>query len=119
MCGIFGQISKTKINKKNLDKLVKHSEQRGIDSSGLVYLKDEQYKIARADYNIEKLLDKVKPYSFKIVLGHSRLITNGLGDNQPVVRDNICAIHNGIIVNEKEVWGKLTVKRKYQIDSKL
>jgi glutamine---fructose-6-phosphate transaminase (isomerizing) len=117
MCGIFGQISKTKINKQNFDKLVKHSEQRGIDSSGLVYLKDNRYKIARADYNIEKLLNKVKPYDCKIVLGHSRLITNGLGDNQPVIRGNICAIHNGIIVNEKEVWEKLTVERKYKIDS--
>lgn len=119
MCGIFGQISKYKINQSNFDKLVKHSEQRGIDSSGLVYFKDNKYQIARADYNIEKLLDKVKPYECKIVLGHSRLITNGLGDNQPVIRDNICAIHNGIIVNEKEVWDKLTAKRKYQIDSEV
>ena len=31
MCGIFGQISKYKINQKNFEKLVKHSEQRGID----------------------------------------------------------------------------------------
>jgi hypothetical protein len=117
MCGIFGQISKYKINKEKFNKLVKHSEQRGIDSSGLVYYENEKYKIARADFNIEKLLNKVKPYECKIVLGHSRLITNGLGDNQPVVRDNICAIHNGIIVNEKDIWEKLTVERKYKIDS--
>jgi hypothetical protein len=117
MCGIFGQISKNKINQENFDKLVKHSEQRGIDSSGLIYYKNDRYEISRADYNIEKLLKKVKPYDYKIVLGHSRLITNGLGDNQPVIRDNICAIHNGIIVNEKDVWNKLTVTKKYQIDS--
>lgn len=117
MCGIFGQISKNKINQENFDKLVKHSEQRGIDSSGLIYYKNDRYEISRADYNIEKLLNKVKPYDCKIVLGHSRLITNGLGDNQPVIRNNICAIHNGIIVNEKDVWDKLTVTKKYQIDS--
>lgn len=117
MCGIFGQISKYKINKENFDKLVKHSEQRGIDSSGLIYYENSDYKVARADYNIEKLLNKIKPYDCEIVLGHSRLITNGLGDNQPVVRGNICAIHNGIIVNEKEIWEKLTVDRKFQIDS--
>jgi pyruvate-formate lyase-activating enzyme len=119
MCGIFGQISKNKITKEKFDKLVKHSEQRGIDSSGLIYLENEQYQIARADYNIEKLLQEIKPYKSNIVLGHSRLITNGLGDNQPVVRDNICVIHNGIIVNEKEVWNKLTVERKYGIDSEI
>lgn len=117
MCGIFGQISSSKINKENFEKLVKHSEQRGVDSSGLIYYDNNRYKISRADYNIEKLLNKLKPYNSHIVLGHSRLITNGLGDNQPVIRDNICAIHNGIIVNEKEIWEKLTVQRKYQIDS--
>lgn len=119
MCGIFGQISKGKIQKDKLESLVKHSEQRGIDSSGLVYYEENSYKIARADYNIEKLLEKEKPFNSNIVLGHSRLITNGLGDNQPVVRDNICAIHNGIIVNEKEVWENLKIDRKYKIDSEL
>jgi len=117
MCGIFGQISKYKIDKKKFNKLAKHSKQRGIDSSGLVYYKDEQYKIARADYNIEKLLNKIKPYDCKIVLGHSKLIINGLSENQPVIRDSICAIHNGIIVNEKDVWEKLAIKRKYKMDS--
>ncbi len=117
MCGIFGQVAKEKVNKKKLNKLVKHSEQRGVDSSGLIYYESARYNIERADYNIEKLLNKVKPYNSKIVLGHSRLITNGLGDNQPVVYDGICAIHNGVIVNEKEVWESIDLKRKLQIDS--
>jgi len=119
MCGIFGQVSLMSVNKNNLDKIVKHSKQRGVDSSGLIHYEDSVYKIDRADYNIEKLLNKIKPYDSKIVLGHSRLITNGLGDNQPVVRDNICAIHNGIIVNEEDVWNKLEIKRKLKIDSEL
>ena len=119
MCGIFGQISNNKVNKRNFKKLVKHSKQRGMDSSGLIYYADHGYKINRADIDIEKLLNKINPYNHKLVLGHSRLITNGLSDNQPVIRKNICAIHNGIIVNEKEVWDKLTVDRKYLIDSEV
>lgn len=119
MCGIFGQVSSSRVNKKKLQTLVKHSEQRGMDSSGLIFDEDSKYKVHRADYKIEKLLQKVKPFTSKVVLGHSRLITNGLGDNQPVVRGSICAIHNGIIVNEKEVWGKLKSERKLQIDSEL
>ncbi len=119
MCGIFGQVAKEKINRKNLNKIVKHSEQRGVDSSGLIYYKNLEYNIDRADFNIEKLLKKVNYYDSKIVLGHSRLITNGLGDNQPVVRDNICAIHNGIIVNEEEVWKKTGIERRLKIDSEL
>lgn len=119
MCGIFGIVSKTIIDKSKLEKLVKHSQQRGVDSSGLIFIHENKYKIERADYNVEKLLKKVSPYNSSLVLGHSRLITNGLGDNQPVIRENICAIHNGIIVNEDEVWSKLKVKRKFQIDSEI
>lgn len=119
MCGIFGQVASTSINKANFDKLVKHSEQRGQDSSGLIYFKEDAYYVARADYNVEKLLNKVKPYQSKVALGHSRLITNGLADNQPVIRENICVIHNGIIINEKEAWTKIKSERKLIIDSEL
>ena len=119
MCGIFGVISKNKICKSKIKSLANHSKQRGKDSSGLIYFDKDSYQIIRADYDIDKLLNKVKPFKNSIVLGHSRLITNGLSDNQPVVRGRIAAIHNGIIVNEAEVWSKLNVKRLLNIDSEL
>lgn len=117
MCGIFGIISSSIVDKDKLSQLVKHSRQRGRDSSGLIFFDENKYKIDRADYDVDKLLKKVKPYKSKLVVGHSRLITNGQGDNQPVVRENIAVIHNGIVVNEKKIWDTLSVKRKYQIDS--
>ena len=55
MCGIFGQITKKTINKKNISILANHSKQRGQDSSGLIFLEDSKYKISRADFNINKL----------------------------------------------------------------
>lgn len=119
MCGIFGAISSSEVNKKYLKILVNHSKQRGKDSSGLIYIENDTFKINRADYEIDKLLNNVKPYKSRVVLGHSRLITNGQGDNQPVVRGKIAAIHNGIIINEDEVWQKLTLKRLLKIDSEL
>ena len=119
MCGIFGQISKYRINKSNLKKIVRHSEQRGTDSSGLIHLEGSEYFINRADFNIEKLLGKVNPFKSNVILGHSRLITNGLEDNQPIIKNNICVIHNGIIVNEKEVWKQLKSKRQLKIDSEV
>ena len=119
MCGIFGVVSNTSVDKSKLKQLVKHSKQRGKDSSGLIYYQNSGYKINRADYDIQILLNKVRPYDSQVVLGHSRLITNGLTDNQPVVRGNICAIHNGIIVNEDEIWSKLTVNRFLNIDSEI
>ena len=117
MCGIFGQISKKRISKEKFEKLVKHAKQRGVDSSGIVYYDTDVYKISRADYNIEKLLKNVNPYESKVAFGHSRLITNGFNDNQPVIRDRICVIHNGIIVNEQRIWDNIGLDRLCKIDS--
>ena len=120
MCGIFGIIStNSDVDLLDLKKLVTQSRQRGRDSSGLMFLSDKKYSIVRADFDIKKLLHKVNLNNAPIVLGHSRLITNGLIDNQPVIRDSIAAIHNGIIVNDDEVWSKISSERKYKIDSEV
>lgn len=117
MCGIFGIISESGINQIHLLKLALHARQRGRDSSGLMIHDGESYLVRRADYDIKRLLAKQGQLNTNVVFGHSRLITNGLDDNQPVVRDSIAVIHNGIIVNDGEVWQKLEVKRHFQIDS--
>jgi glucosamine--fructose-6-phosphate aminotransferase (isomerizing) len=119
MCGIFGVVSNSNIDKGRLRKLVKHSKQRGKDSSGLINFSNLTYFINRADYDIERLLKKINISNSNVVLGHSRLITNGLGDNQPVIRGNICVIHNGIIVDEDLIWAKLKSKRNLKIDSEV
>ena len=120
MCGIFGIISASRksINKEHLEVLVYAAEERGRDSSGLAFLVKDQYKIHKADYNIEKLLAKARPWESRTVMGHSRLVTNGTKDNQPVLRDNVCVIHNGIIVND-DVWEKTGLERKYEIDTEI
>lgn len=119
MCGIFGLISVSDINRDHLRQLALHARQRGRDSSGLIFHNCNTYKIKRADYDIKQLLGKQGHLSTRVAMGHSRLITNGLGDNQPVVRDGICVIHNGIIVNDEAVWSDLDVPRLYQIDSEV
>lgn len=117
MCGIFGVISKSKVSKPALQILANHARQRGRDSSGLIHKEDKVCHVQRADYDIKTLLSKVKPYLSTYVFGHSRLITNGLGDNQPVVRGDILVIHNGIIVNENDIWKNIEAKRLLKIDS--
>ena len=119
MCGIFGVISTSSVDKRDFEKLATHAEQRGMDSSGLIYYENDSYKVNRADYSIEKLIRKINPCNGSLAMGHSRLITNGLSDNQPVVRGKIMAIHNGIIVNDKDVWEKLSVTQNLQIDSEV
>lgn len=119
MCGIFGIISDKKIIKNELVSLYKHSQQRGKDSSGIAFFDKDKYIIHRADFPIVKLVGDVKPFQSNVVMGHSRLITNGLSDNQPVVKDNIFILHNGIIINDKEVWSKLSSPRELQIDTEV
>lgn len=117
MCGIFGIIAKNKVNQFQLSQLAHHARQRGRDSSGLLIHDKNRYKVKRADFDIKRLLKKQGTLTTEFAMGHSRLITNGLADNQPVVRDGIVVIHNGIIVNEDAIWQSLDVERKFQIDS--
>jgi glucosamine--fructose-6-phosphate aminotransferase (isomerizing) len=121
MCGIFGIISPEKLNikKTHLNILANHARQRGQDSSGLFYVKNKNYNILRVDFDIKKLLRSTKDLRTNFIMGHSRLITNGLNDNQPVERDDIVVIHNGIIVNDIEVWQNLSFHKKFEIDSEV
>lgn len=119
MCGIFGIIATEKFEYKDLKILSEHARQRGRDSSGLLLNSGEALNVHRADFDIRKLLKKVQVSKSKIALGHSRLITNGLTDNQPVVRNNVCVIHNGIIVNDDELWAELGLERQLTIDTEI
>lgn len=120
MCGIFGIVSPGPIKRDELQLLAEHARQRGRDSSGLVFVPNAtEYNISRADYDIRKLLDKSKLGNTTIALGHSRLITNGLSDNQPVVRNNLFVIHNGIIVNDESLWEQLRLDRRQEIDTEI
>jgi glucosamine--fructose-6-phosphate aminotransferase (isomerizing) len=120
MCGIFGIVSNRKVNGSELKQLAEHARQRGRDSSGLVFVQNNtEYSINRADYDVRKLLSKTQLADSTIALGHSRLITNGLADNQPVVRGGVFVIHNGIIVNHEALWDELQLERKQEIDTEI
>ncbi|MDP3960834.1 MAG: glucosamine 6-phosphate synthetase [Pseudorhodobacter sp.] len=119
MCGIFGIVSNLPGTVGDLASLAHHAEQRGRDSSGLVVARSGGYDVQRADFEIRKLLRKVQIGETRMVIGHSRLITNGLADNQPVVRDGIIVIHNGIIVNYEDIWPTLNKTRELQVDSEV
>ena len=87
MCGIFGYIGSEALAQKDIDFLISHSQIRGRDSSGLIVHRESGYAVAKADLSITKLVKKVPLTGRTMFVGHSRLITNGLTDNQPVVRD--------------------------------
>ena len=117
MCGIFGSVSNSPVNNTHLNTLALHARQRGRDSSGILYHENDSYTVKRANYDVKKLLSEQRHLNTNILIGHSRLITNGLNDNQPVVRDGVSVIHNGIIVNSDKIWRNLDISRTLQIDT--
>lgn len=119
MCGIFGIVSGSDVYRKEIKLLARHAEQRGKDSSGLFLYGDNSYRIYRATKAITSLLKDVHISDASFVMGHSRLITNGLSDNQPVYRDSVCVIHNGIIVNHDALWDMISKRRKQEIDTEI
>ena len=45
MCGIFGVFGDQNLTKSNIQKLAFHSEQRGIDSSGLCFTYKNEFRV--------------------------------------------------------------------------
>ncbi|MCD4832947.1 MAG: hypothetical protein K8R31_04065 [Bacteroidales bacterium] len=143
MCGIFGVItgkgspySSVFLN-KSLKTLAQLSESRGKDSSGLCLFNPEEkaLEVIKGPVPVtrlfkEKILQEKLHAAFndssmaRYAFGHARLVTNGtqLNDenNQPMVKDGIIAIHNGIVVNVNELWEKHPeIKRNYEIDTEV
>jgi hypothetical protein len=145
MCGIFGLITKPGTNfsqksiRKTLENIAVFSESRGKDSSGMAIRKPGAGRIdvIKGDVPIRSLLQsnsftneigesltgatKGKGFS---AFGHARLVTNGTQlnevNNQPVLKEDIIIIHNGIIVNVDDLWQQHPdLNRAYSIDTEI
>lgn len=121
MCGIFGIVEREgRVRPSEIAVLGRHAQQRGRDSSGLLLQRPaEGYEVHRAEWPIQRLLRQVNIGGATLVMGHSRLITNGLADNQPVLRGAVAVLHNGIVVNERELWARIGARPNLTIDSEV
>jgi hypothetical protein len=148
LCGIFGIIigENLKLSPKELMQIVnsmfKLSESRGKEASGLaVRFKDSIYvfkepitssKLVKTPKYKEMFIQTLKTESYDgvhlkapvLILGHSRLQTNGQSEintnNQPVVKDGAVGIHNGIIVNDDKLWKSFSsIQKKYDVDTEV
>lgn len=146
MCGIFGIIApeKTQLNhsqiRRTVNALFKLSESRGKEAAGMAIRYGAKLQIIKAPVAASTML-KTKKYQniwdalslsdgnntvdrTLAIIGHSRLVTNGTEDshenNQPVYRDKTVCIHNGIIVNDTEIWeGLEDVERHFEVDTEV
>lgn len=150
MCGIFGLITKNDSGydrsflKHAIENLALLSESRGKESAGFaVYdLSREQINVLKGSFAISRLLKtgdcqeffrksfNLTPRAYQgnggplAIIGHSRLVTNGSQlvdyNNQPVVKDGVVGVHNGIIVNVDKLWQKYPdIRREYEVDTEV
>jgi glucosamine 6-phosphate synthetase-like amidotransferase/phosphosugar isomerase protein len=119
MCGIFGIYDPKGIQSDSLRYLARHAEQRGIDSSGLLYFRRGKYELRRADVKATRVLASTSWQGSTFLMGHSRLVTNGEADNQPVAKKSVLVIHNGIVVNDKDIWPSLKGHRELEVDTEV
>ncbi len=117
MCGIFGIIGKD-VDKNDLKSLALLSRERGKDSSGFLTY-DNDYIVRKFNKDIKYVVKGILPEVKNLAIGHSRLITNSTPDNQPILRKRIACIHNGIIVNFREIFSKYQLDQKLKIDSEI
>ena len=120
MCGIFGFVGEAPDSTRVTKVLAQHAKQRGQDSSGVALLTPEgELHVSRADHSVDLLLKNVETSHSQFLFGHSRLITNGMSDNQPVVLEGILVIHNGIVVNTDDVWRHLGRAPQLEVDTEV
>jgi glutamine---fructose-6-phosphate transaminase (isomerizing) len=147
MCGIFGFHSNSKqipyaLYKDLLEDLLILSSSRGKEAAGMALsgndfvsiikdnrhpkkmLKSAEYKRmvhdAKSYLSQEKMLERFK-YT---AIGHSRLVTNGreenYNNNQPVAGLNSIIVHNGIIVNDEQLWeSNSDLDRRAEVDTEI
>jgi len=137
MCGIIGIVKKedsiipnSKV-KNIVDNLLKLSESRGKDSSGIAVIIDDEIKVLKDSIPAHKLIKTglykgiLNNLKDKVTLiGHARMETDGSSslsyNNQPVIKDGCITVHNGIIVNNKSLWQKYSdIKRKFEVDTEI
>jgi len=145
MCGIYGVMVKPSSGfdgrtiTRTLKEIALISECRGKDSSGICFrhAADERIKVIKGALPISKLVlseeylgelgaglkhyQEGHPFA---AMGHARLVTNGTQmhhhNNQPVIKDGVISIHNGIIVNVDELWKEHTERnREFEIDTEV
>jgi len=143
MCGIFGISFKKECVLTNPEveqifaNLFLISARRGKEASGYALKNDNNIKVFKAPIPANEVVTTEKFYKdingFLVerntsntltAIGHSRLVTDGVEiyneNNQPVIKDGIVGIHNGIIVNYKHLWEKNPdLKQQSELDSEV
>lgn len=137
MCGILGFIKNDNFKFSRtefgclISSLYKLSQSRGQDASGWAQVDKNKIEVFKTAKSPDRLVSSfefkelVSRYAeIEAFIGHARMETNGtnlkMSNNQPVVKDNCISIHNGIILNDRELWEKhKNLKRLFEVDTEV
>lgn len=123
MCGIFGFIASNDSKLTALQKLkitntlFSLSQSRGQQASGVATLSNSILTVLKSPQKAsifittplyKNLFVETQP-PIQVIIGQTRLETHGTAktnsNNQPVIHKNtLAAVHNGVIINYKELW---------------
>lgn len=126
MCGIMGFycFGEKRPNKEHITEMFSLLETRGRDASGYAYIIDRQLIINKAPIKSSLMVhgDDWKNLELpKVMILHTRAATQGdsknTANNHPLFnKQGIAIVHNGIIYNDKDIFGK-NQKRDGEVDS--
>jgi hypothetical protein len=143
MCGIFGFVATPQSQfewrrfRSLLDDLFLLSESRGKDAAGLAAVTPEAITVLKRPLRARSLLHSAEyrtlvnrvqvagvtaGHETLAVIGHARMVTNGTEEthenNQPVIKDGMVCLHNGIVVNDAAVWPQFPdLRRDFEVDT--
>ena len=127
MCGIFGNFDLN--DSKIFYDIGKYSETRGKEASGFVSIKNKKEKIEKFPLPFSNKVIKnniLKETTFgenSTFIGHTRLKTHGNEEqdenNQPISSGDFSAVHNGIVVNYKDLINDFELEITSDLDSEI
>ena len=143
MCGIFGVICKrggtvdAALVRELAIALMRCSVTRGKEAAGIAAHDGHKIEVLKQAGSVEDFLTKPQLHelldravaSFAegspiAIIGHSRLATNGTQasahNNQPVITRGAVALHNGIVVNDRDIAARHpAIPRRGDLDSEV
>jgi len=121
MCGVYAIFQHEKgLNAGDVSHLARTAQARGVDSAGLIFQAERDIQVKKRDYGSVELIKDTGGYlTSSFIAGHSRLVTNDVSNNQPVIKDDLIVIHNGIITNYLKIWELLGLEAETELDSEV
>ncbi len=149
MCGIFGIVIGSdacipaEFVEETTARLFRFSETRGREAAGLAmrvngsidvlkqagsasaFIKSPKYRdLLSRNLGTYTKADRAEAAAGLALIGHSRLVTNGFqcdnDNNQPVIVPRTVGVHNGIIVNEADLWTRYDqLSREFDVDTEI